>query len=117
MICYTDNHSAWRTDEEFGREMLAGVNPVLIRRLEVHGSSNKYFCLESLSRQRTIWEFMDYRSSHSLFRIIFIGTQEFPPKSKLNRELYGDQNSKITEEHIQNSLDGLNIDEVMLYLY
>ena len=40
--------------------------------------------------------------------------QEFPPKSKLDSKLYGDQNSTITEEQIKDSLDGLSIDEVSL---
>ncbi|KAK7357488.1 hypothetical protein VNO80_16776 [Phaseolus coccineus] len=66
------NKTAWRTDDEFAREMLAGVNPVIIRLL-----------------------------------------QEFPPASKLDPKLYGDQTSSIREAHIENSLNGLSIIEAI----
>ncbi|KAM6567758.1 hypothetical protein CsatA_026886 [Cannabis sativa] len=67
-----ESKSAWRTDEEFGREMLAGVHPVLIASLK-----------------------------------------EFPPTSKLDKKLYGDHTSKITKEHIQNYLEGLDVDTAL----
>ncbi|XP_060181056.1 probable linoleate 9S-lipoxygenase 5 isoform X1 [Lycium barbarum] len=69
-----EDNSAWRTDEEFGREMLAGVNPVIIQ-----------------------------------------GLQEFPPTSKLNPEVYGDQTSKITREQIEKHMDGLTVDDAIKY--
>ena len=39
--------------------------------------------------------------------------QEFPPTSKLDPEVNGDQNSTIAKEHIENNIDGLTIEEVM----
>ncbi|KAJ4945389.1 hypothetical protein NE237_014222 [Protea cynaroides] len=76
----TQDKFAWRTDEEFAREMLAGVNPVCIR------------CLE-----------------------------EFPPINKLDPNVYGNQNSSITKDHIEEKLNGLTVqkdhhDTLMPYL-
>ncbi|ESW07501.1 hypothetical protein PHAVU_010G135000 [Phaseolus vulgaris] len=66
------NGESWMTDEEFGREMLAGVHPCRIQRL-----------------------------------------QEFPPTSKLDASVYGDQTSKITKKNLQINLGKLTVEKAL----
>eukprot|EP01018_Ginkgo_biloba_P032634 Gb_15015 [translate_table: standard] len=63
---------AWRQDEEFAREMLSGVNPVVIQRL-----------------------------------------QAFPPRSKLDPNMYGPQISSITATHLERNMDGLTVHQAL----
>lgn len=44
---------------------------------------------------------------------LIIKLQEFPPTSKLDPTVYGDQSSKIRKEHIESNLDGLTVEEAI----
>ena len=39
--------------------------------------------------------------------------QEFPPRSKLDRQVYGDHTSTITKEHLAPNLGGLTVEQVI----
>jgi hypothetical protein len=43
--------------------------------------------------------------------------QEFPPTSKLDPKVYGNQNSAIREEHIENNMNGQTVDQVLNTLH
>ncbi|KAA8545124.1 hypothetical protein F0562_019987 [Nyssa sinensis] len=45
--------------------------------------------------------------------VIICRLQEFPPTSKLDPRVYGDQTSSITRDNIGNNLEGLSIDEAI----
>ncbi|KAF7019228.1 hypothetical protein CFC21_032429 [Triticum aestivum] len=62
------NRTAWRTDEEFARQTLAGTNPLSIELVT-----------------------------------------DFPLTSKLDRAVYGDQDSKIAKEHIEKNLGNMTV--------
>ncbi|RLN17039.1 putative linoleate 9S-lipoxygenase 5 [Panicum miliaceum] len=66
------NPMSWRRDEEFSRQMLAGTNPVCIKRVT-----------------------------------------KFPLTSDLDRTAYGDQDSKITEGHIEKNMSGITLQQAL----
>ncbi|CAN6275762.1 unnamed protein product [Urochloa humidicola] len=66
------NPNNWRKDEEFARQILAGANPVAIKRVT-----------------------------------------SFPLKSELDRSVYGDQDSKITKDHVEKNLGGMTVQQAV----
>lgn len=46
------------------------------------------------------------------YQLLVLHLQEFPPTSNLDPKVYGNQNSAITRDHIENNLDGWTIEEV-----
>ncbi|CAN6293792.1 unnamed protein product [Urochloa humidicola] len=66
------NPANWRTDEEFARQMLAGTNPVCIKRIT-----------------------------------------KFPLTSELDQAVYGDQDSKITNDQIERNMSGMTVQQAV----
>ncbi|CAJ1955474.1 unnamed protein product [Sphenostylis stenocarpa] len=89
------NKSAWMTDEEFARETIAGVNPNVIKILEF---------------ERTL--LFKYEIAILIHHMLNL-SQEFPPRSKLDTQAYGDHTSIITKEHLEPNLGGLTVEQAI----
>ncbi|WVZ60192.1 hypothetical protein U9M48_010245 [Paspalum notatum var. saurae] len=101
-----EDNDAWRTDEEFAREVLAGLNPMVIARLTV---SPSYTTLLQCANVKCAWPPDDERDTYSVRR----RPQEFPPKSTLDPSKYGDQTSTITAAQVEKNLDGLTVQQAL----
>lgn len=66
------NPTHWRKDEEFARQMIAGANPVCIKRVT-----------------------------------------KFPLPSELDRGVFGDQDSKITKDHVEKNMGGMTVQQAV----
>jgi linoleate 9S-lipoxygenase len=87
------------TDQEFAREILAGVNPMMITRLTVSEPDDR--CCSS--KLQILSKLMCSINQ----------SQEFPPKSTLDPSKYGDHTSTITAAHIEKNLEGLTVQKVI----
>ncbi|KAH9326923.1 hypothetical protein KI387_007101, partial [Taxus chinensis] len=99
------DENAWRTDEEFARQTLSGVSPVVIQCLQVTQIAFVLNVLISCKKQRRLKENVLW-----VFLIVF---QKFPPSSSLDAEEYGPQQSSITAQHIEKYLEGLSVSQAI----
>jgi linoleate 9S-lipoxygenase len=107
-----EDRRGWMTDDEFAREILAGVNPLIIRRLTV---SSIYLpndpCMHDVNQ--LLLPARITNSTYACFHLRQINQQEFPPKSTLDPAKFGDHTSTITEEHTLKNLHGLTVAEAL----
>ncbi|KAK2632536.1 hypothetical protein EUGRSUZ_L01433 [Eucalyptus grandis] len=107
--CCAENKTAWRTVVEFSRKMLAGVTPALIRLL-------KYPMPQVIKENKTAWR-TDVEFGREMLAgvnpVLIRRLEEFPPASKLDPKIYGNQSSTIREELIQKQLNGLTVKQVI----
>ncbi|KAA8536870.1 hypothetical protein F0562_029348 [Nyssa sinensis] len=65
-----EDKSAWRTDEEFAREMLAGVNPIVIRCLKIYATRTLLFLKNDCTLKPLAIELSLPLSESDRFRVV-----------------------------------------------
>ena len=129
ILCFVVDNKAWQKNEEFAREFLAGLNPVIIALVKVilitpippslDPNSAKFQSL-TLKRHVCIDKIFVVSSVSGKADLEFLcacDKQEFPLKSSLNPAEFGDPTSAISKQHIEGHLEGLSIEQVTEYSF